>query len=53
MQFPLTYHVHCLGLLLVAHCYDGQHEVDEVEGPEEHHDGEEDHVNGTARRNNL
>ena len=48
-----THGVHELCLLLVAHGHDGKHEVDEVEGAEEDHDGEEDDVNRTARSHDL
>ena len=49
----LTYHVHGLRLLLVAHRDDGQHEVDEVERAEEHHDCEEYHMNRSSCCHNL
>ena len=43
-----THSIHQLRLLLVAHGHDGEHQVDQVEGAEEDHDGEEDDVDGAA-----
>ena len=44
----LTHSIHKLCLLLIAHRHYGEHQVDQVEGAEEHHDGEEDDMDGTS-----
>jgi len=49
----LFYRAVGLSLLLVAHGHHSQHEVDQVEGAEEHHDGKKYHMDWSARGDDL
>ena len=48
-----TYHEVVFCFFLVAHSHDSQHQVDEVERPEENDYGEKYNTHGTAGGHNL
>lgn len=50
---PCTYPIGVDSLLLVRHCYNSQHQVDQVERPKENNDNKEQDVQWTHRSDNL
>ena len=49
----LAYRAVCLGLFLVAHRHDGQHQVDEVKRSEKYDDGKKYHMDWSAGGHDL